>query len=141
MLDDSPTQAEVKEFETRELDAPFNKVYAAATEALFDLGYTMTHSDKETGVLVGEKRQRKDGAWLSAAVVDHPREEDLYDKIQLTILVRKKGSKSTKLRIKSSVNKETRFNRDAINEVWVYVQREVMMHGAPKKSKSASLGS
>lgn len=124
-------QAEMKYFETRPLDAPFAEVYAAATEALFDLGYTMTHSDKESGILVGEKRTRKSGTWLLGDIPEGKHVEDYYDWIQLTLLVKPDGAKASRIRIKTAVNKEPKLNKDAIDEVWIYIQRQVMMEEKP----------
>lgn len=53
------SQAAKKAFETRMVDAKYNDVYAAAIESMFDLGYTVSHTDKATGIVVGEKNQKR----------------------------------------------------------------------------------
>ena len=124
-------QAAIKHFETRKIDAPFDTVYEASVEAMFDLGYTISHSDKESGVIVGEKRKKKPFSeilWMSDRTKHR---HDLYDTLQLTLLVRPKGKNASKVRIKTDVNKQRRLNRKAINEVWVYIDRQVMMEHQP----------
>jgi len=128
-------QAALKAFETREIDAPFELVYAAAVEGLFDLGYTIAHSDKGSGVIVGEKRVEKQGAgWMrfndSANKVVRP-ESDYYNTLQITLLIRSIDESSTKIRIKTAVNKEPKLDKEAIDEVWLYIERQVLMEGDP----------
>ena len=128
-------QAALKVFETRTVDAPFKEVYSAAVEGLFDLGYTIAHSDKGSGVIVGEKRVEKQGAgWMrfsdSANKVVRP-ESDYYNTLQLTLLIRSIDESSTKIRIKTAVNKEPKLDKEAIDEVWLYIERQVLMEGDP----------
>jgi len=128
-------QAALKALETREVDASFEMVYAAAVEGLFDLGYTIAHSDKGSGVIVGEKRVEKSGAgWMrfndSANKVVRP-ESDYYNTLQLTLLIRSIDESVTKIRIKTAVNKEPKLDKEAIDEVWLYIERQVLMEGEP----------
>lgn len=118
------TQAEVKALETRFVDAPLAKVYDAAIEALFDLGYTVTHSDKSSGLVVGERQKEKvwtvfeNGVWQT---------REGFDSFQITLLIQPETKKQTKVRIKTAINKEQRMNKRAIDEVWVYIERQVLM--------------
>lgn len=127
------TQSELKYFETRPIDAPFDAVYEAAIEAFFDLGYTMTHSDRGSGVLVGEKRRKKPGAWLLGDIPKGESPENYYDMLQLTILVKNKGKAASKVRIKTAINKEVALDKEAIDEVWVYIERQVLMEEKPDR--------
>lgn len=120
-------QAELKYFETRPLDAPFTAVYSASVEAMFDLGYTITHSDKDSGLVVGEKRKKKSGTWIVGDLPEGKKVEDYYDFVQLTLLVKPDGAKASKVRIKTAINKELALDKKAIDEVWVYIQRQVLM--------------
>lgn len=130
------SQSEIKNFETRDLDAPLDAVYAAATEAFFDLGYTMTHSDKSSGILVGEKRiDAVDSSWWSADANREKTEAEKYDWLQLTILVRQETKTTSKIRIKTAIDKEPRLDKKAINEVWVYIQRQVLMEEKPSANE------
>lgn len=128
-------QAAIKNLETREVDASFDEVYAAATEALFDLGYTIIHSDKDSGVLVGEKRQKKSNrGWIIFGETMGGQkipEKEMYDMLQLTLLVRPKTDSSSKVRIKTAVNKEKKLDKKAIDEVWIYIERQVLMEEDP----------
>lgn len=126
-------QAQLKAFETRPLDASFEEVYSAAVEAMFDLGYTVSHSDKDSGIVVGEKRKKKPGAWLWGDIPEGKHVEDYYDFVQLTLLVKKDGPKESKVRIKTAVNKEIRLDKESVDEVWIYIQRQMMMEETPKK--------
>lgn len=133
------TQAAIKAFETRTVDAPFEQVYSGAAEGLFDLGYTVVHTDKNTGILVGEKRMKKPGAeWMKISddmnkVIRS--ESDYYDILQLTLFIQTVDSASTKVRIKTAVNKSPQLNKEAIDEVWLYIERQVLMESGPTAPK------
>lgn len=126
-------QAQMKNFETREVDAPFDQVYEAGTEALFDLGYTIIHSDKESGILVGEKGQGRGSTWVFKDKKLEKKEREFPDFLQLTLLVKPINKKLTKVRIKTAINKERRLDKRAIDEMWVYIQRQVLMEEPPQK--------
>ena len=49
------SQAQLTALTTREVEANFNETYRAATEALFDSGYTIDESDHEGGIITGIK--------------------------------------------------------------------------------------
>lgn len=51
----------------------------------------------------------------------------------MTVLVKEAGAKETAVRIKSAWNKEESFQKKAIDQVWVYIQRQVMMEDTPEK--------
>ncbi len=118
------TQSEITALETRFVDAPFNKVYDAAIEALFDLGYTLLHSDKTSGIVVGE-RQKKN-TWTIFEDGQFKTQEGT-DSFQINILIQAETKKQTKVRIKTAMNKEQTVNKRAIDEVWVYIERQVLM--------------
>lgn len=136
------TQTEIKTFETRTVDAPFEQVYSAATEGLFDLGYTISHSDKSTGVLVGQKRVLRDFAkefsWAKVMIdvldddkVSSSSEKDKYEMLELTLFIQSLDQKTTKVRIKTAVDKQAKFDKDAVDQAWVYIQRQVLMESVP----------
>lgn len=118
------TQAEVAALETRFVDAPLAKVYDAAVEALFDLGYTVTHSDKSSGLVVGERQKEKvwtvfeNGMWQT---------RQGFESFQITLLIQPETKKQTKVRIKTAINKEQRMNKRAIDDVWIFIERQVLM--------------
>ena len=49
------TQAQLNAFETREVGADLDETFRAASNALFDAGYTISMSDREGGVLTGTR--------------------------------------------------------------------------------------
>lgn len=121
------SQAAKKAFETRTIDAKYDDVYAAAVEAMFDLGYTIIHSEKSTGIIVGEKNRKRSMMSLGMTDEERRRAENEFDTLQLTIYVKESGKKQTAVRIKTSFNKIESFHKKAIDQVWIYIQRQVMM--------------
>lgn len=124
------SQAEIKQLETRTIHASVEAVFTAATEALFDLGYLIKHSERSAGVLLGEK-QHTENEWV-AATEHHPghwNEKTITDNI--TLLIQPEDKRSTSVRIKTARNGEQRFNKSAIDEVWVLIDRQVLMSTPP----------
>lgn len=132
-------QAQMKNFETRSIDASFDDVYAAATEALFDLGYQIKHSEKASGIIVGEQRTNySETVYLGKGVWDTRDKQRVFE---ITLLIKPEKKKTTNVRIKTSVDGQPRLNKDAIDKVWVYIDRQVLMETPPateKKTKSKS---
>lgn len=128
-------QAELKNFETRSIDAKFDDVYAAATEALFDLGYQIRHSEKASGLIVGEQHQNySESVYLGKGIWDRRDKQRVYE---ITLLIKPESKKSTNVRIKTSIDGQPRLNKDAIDKVWVYVDRQVLMDSPPTSQKKA----
>lgn len=50
-----PTQLGARQLEVRALDVPFETAYRAVTQAMFSLGYSISHSDKASGILTGTR--------------------------------------------------------------------------------------
>ncbi len=129
-------QAAMKLFETRTVNASLEEVFTAAAEALFDLGYVIKHSDKQSGILVGEKQdsRKEDRAamafWFgfAAAAAVQP---IVYN---LTLLVKPVDDNTSKVRIKTSIDGEPAFCKETIDKVWVYIERQVLMESAPDTS-------
>lgn len=128
-------QAQIKNFETRTVDSKFDDVYAAATEALFDLGYQIRHSEKASGLIVGEQRtQYSETVYLGKGIWDKRDKQRIYE---ITLLIKPEGKKSTNVRIKTSIDGQPRLNKDAIDKVWVYIDRQVLMDTPPVPKKSS----
>ena len=53
----APGQLATKSIEAREIEADFDTAYRAATHAFFALGFTIKHSDKAGGIIVGTKEK------------------------------------------------------------------------------------
>lgn len=128
-------QAQIKNFETRTVDSKFDDVYAAATEALFDLGYQIRHSEKASGLIVGEQRtQYSETVYLGKGIWDKRDKQHVYE---ITLLIKPESKKSTNVRIKTSIDGQPRLNKDAIDKVWVYIDRQVLMDTPPVLKKSS----
>jgi len=128
-------QAAVKNFETRIVNAPCNSVFSAAIEALFDLGYQIKHSDKQSGIILGERQDARKSnraamallfGWAAAASV----RPIVYN---LTVLVKRVDEKTSNVRIKTSIDGEPILDKKAIDKVWVYVDRQVLMESPYRK--------
>ena len=124
------TQTEIKAFETRRVDAGFDDVFAAGTEALLDLGYSVSHSDKASGILAGERAEDKEGADMKRIAMmiggTQYSESDLRRSVQLTLYMRRDGD-GTKVRIKTAYNNAPILDKKRIDEVWLYIERQVLM--------------
>ena len=129
-------QAAMKLFETRTVNATVEEVFAAATEALFDLGYIIKHSDKQSGILVGEKQDaRKDDRAAMAFMFGFAAAAFVNSVVyNLTLLVKPVDDKTAKVRIKTSIDGEPAFCKETIDKVWVYIERQVLMESAPDTS-------
>ena len=52
---DDPTQLGSRQLEIRSLDVNYDLAYRSATQALLSLGYSISHSDKTSGILTGSR--------------------------------------------------------------------------------------
>jgi len=52
---EDPTQLGARQIEVRSLDTSFDIAYRSATQALLSLGYSISHSDKTSGILTGSR--------------------------------------------------------------------------------------
>ncbi|MGE5301882.1 MAG: hypothetical protein ACM3TN_01055 [Alphaproteobacteria bacterium] len=52
---EDPTQLGSRQLEIRALDVNYDVAYRSATQALLSLGYSITHSDKTSGILTGSR--------------------------------------------------------------------------------------
>lgn len=116
------TQAQLNAIETRDVDAGFDETFNAASGALFDAGYIISMSDRQGGLITGTKstdrsRQRR---WLA----DQTIEDTDY---AVSILVREDTGDRCSVRVKTSVNGQPRVDKRAIDQIWVLMQRQVLM--------------
>ncbi len=115
------SQAQLNALETREVDADFVATFNAASGAMFDAGYIVTMSDRQAGLLTGTKsidrsRQRRWG---------NPQAEDTD--FAISIMIRETSPRRSSVRVKTSINGQSRVNKKAIDQVWVLMQRQVLM--------------
>lgn len=129
------TQAQITAIETREVDANLADTYNAASSALFDAGYIIIMSDRQGGLITGRKGLDKSSerAWLSPTIRD--------DEFMVSIQMREAGPTRTTTRIKTAFNGEQRIDKTAIDQLWVLMQRQVMMSQPPTLTPPPRAGS
>jgi hypothetical protein len=128
------SQAQLNAIETREVDASMNETYNAASGALFDAGYTIAMSDRQGGLLTGTKAHDRsaDRFWVSPYIED--------TKFAVSIQIRETGPKFCTIRIKTSINGEPKVDKKAIDELWLLMQRQVLMkEPLPLSNEKASI--
>jgi hypothetical protein len=115
------SQAQLNAIETREVDASINETYKAASGALFDAGYTISMSDRAGGLLTGTKAIDRSAArlWYSPYIED--------TKFAVSIQIREIAPNSCTVRVKTSINGAPKVDKKAIDELWVLMQRQVLM--------------
>lgn len=115
------SQAQLNAIETREVDASFDETFNAASGSLFDAGYTISMSDRQAGLLTGTKAKDRsaDRFWVSPSIQDIQYAASIY--------VKEIEPRRSSVRIKTSKNGESRVNKEAIDEIWILMQRQVLM--------------
>ncbi|MFH1748208.1 MAG: hypothetical protein ABIG44_14330 [Planctomycetota bacterium] len=126
------TQAEIKALETRELDLPYDEAYKAAANGLFSLGFTISHSDKESGVISG-KRNKKVGSlsvtfllFLPLPTVGQGSHEE-----GVTFMLTELDPMLTQLRMKVVINGKPVADRKFMTNIWQQIEREAMLESRP----------
>lgn len=119
------TQAQITAIETREVEASLAETFNAASSALFDAGYTIAMSDRAGGLLTGRKAKDRtsERMWISPYITD--------TEFIVSIQMRESGARRTTTRVKTAVNGESRVDKEAIDAIWVLMQRQVMMSESP----------
>jgi len=126
-------QAELKMLETRELDLSYDEAYKAATNGLFALGYTIDHSDKESGILTGKKHDPNTGGKIAGAMLLGvvgllaAGENDEAVTFMLSCL----DPETTQLRMKVVVNGKPVTDRTVMTRIWQQIEREAMLDSGP----------
>jgi len=125
-----PGQLAKRSIEIRYLEADYDTAFRAATHAFFALGYTIKHSDKFSGILVGANESTDVGSKIglillfgvAGALVD-------TDKNQEITLLLDKGpeNKRTTLRIQMLINGKAQIDPIIVDSIWVVAQREAMI--------------
>lgn len=125
-----PGQLATKSIETRYIDADFNTAYRAATHAFFALGFTISHSDKAGGIIVGKKEKTDQGAAFLAGLAFgvFALMGDYTDVTTITLFLEEgKDDKRTTLRIQMVVEEEAKIDPAVIDPIWIIAQREAML--------------
>ena len=127
------TQAEIKSLETREMDCSFDEAYKAAANGLFALGFTVSHSDKASGILTGTRQDPNTGAKIAAAVafgvIGLLATQDRNEAV--TFMLSPLEPKLTQLRMKVMVNGQPLTDRTMMTKIWQQIEREAMLESRP----------
>jgi len=123
------TQSEIRALETRELDMPYEKAYKAALNGLFSLGFTVDHSDKETGIVSGKRHDPRTGAKIAGTllfgIIGLAATESKDEAV--TFMVTPAGPDKTVLRMKVVVNGKSVVDRKLMTEIWQRIEKEAML--------------
>ena len=126
----APGQLATKSIEAREIEADFDTAYRAATHAFFALGYTIKHSDKAGGIIVGTKEKTDTGsAMIMGALFGvFAMLGDYTDVNTITLFLEKgKNDEKTKIRIQAMLNEDVKVDPAAVDPIWIVTQREAML--------------
>jgi hypothetical protein len=115
------TQSEIRALETREIDAPYDKVYDASLNAMFSMGLNICHTDKASGIMAGQNGDHIQRA--SAGLLWRP----LFPVKKVTLMVAPKGSGSTSIRMKILVNEKPQVDPKLMTEIWQRIEKEAML--------------
>ncbi|MCH7547768.1 MAG: hypothetical protein IID30_15325, partial [Planctomycetes bacterium] len=123
------SQAQLTALTTREVEATFNETYRAATEALFDSGYTIDESDREGSIITGIKGKDQTAArfWISTMIRD--------TQYRISVLLREITANRTSVRLSCSRNAEPYIVEKDIDQFWKLMQRQVIMKAPPPVEK------
>ncbi len=125
----SLTQSEIKFLQTRQINRPFHITYDAALNAMFGLGYSLTHTDKQSGII---SAQLGDYGHVSM-MTDKLRKKNPVQKV--TLMVRPAGRDQTVLRMKLLINEIPKLDRKIVTAVWLRIEREAMLDAGPSDIK------
>jgi len=127
------TQAEIKALETREMDCSFDEAYRASSNGLFSLGFTISHSDKESGILTGTRHDPNTGAKVANAilfgVIGLAATKDRDEAV--TFMLTPLEPNLTQLRMKVIVNGKAVIDRKFMTKIWQQIEREAMLESRP----------
>jgi hypothetical protein len=114
------SQAQLNAIEVRIVEASFDDTYTAAANALFDAGYIIGMSDKDAGLITGGQT-RMLGFW-EAMAADAP-----YQSLVMSIQIVEESENRCRVRVKTQISGITVVNREAVDAIWVLMQRQVLM--------------
>jgi len=125
----APGQLAMRAMEVRPIDAPYDIAYRAATHALFALGLTITHSDKESGILNATRTVENTGQKVLMVilfgVIGALMETD--EKIDVTMFLSPSGEEQTNMRLGVSKDGVVVTDQMVIDRIWVLTQREAFI--------------
>lgn len=129
-----PTQAEIKMLETREMRCTYDDAYKAAANGLFSLGFSVTHSDKDSGILTGTRTDPNTGNKVAAAlafgIIGLLATDDRNEAV--TFMLSELEPELTQLRMKLLINGKSVIDRKLMTQVWQRIEREAMLDYTPE---------
>lgn len=122
------TQAEIKFLETRELDLSYEEAYQAAANGLFSLGYAITHSDKESGILSAQN-SRGEAKWSITflLIIPLPSVGEGTEEETVSLLLTPKSERLTQLRMKLVRDGEPVVDREVMTAIWQRIERAALL--------------
>ena len=125
----TPGQLSLRAIEVRPIDAPYDTAYRAATHAIFALGLTISHTEKDSGIITATRDEKnvgkKIGMVLAFGVLGAMMDTDTH--LHLTMFLSPSGDKKTKLRIGLTKDDEIVTDQTIIDRIWVLTQREALI--------------
>ncbi len=119
------TQAQITALTTRTVDASYDDTFKAATDALFDGGYTVSQSDYAGGTVSGYKRDDKSAErfWINPYIQDTD--------FRMSVLVRERSPVETSVRLSMAINGEPYIDEEAVDNFWQLMRRQVLIQAPP----------
>jgi len=126
------TQAEIKALETRELDLSYKDAYSAAANGLFSLGFTIDHSDMESGIISGRRTKKVAGLSVTfLLILPLPTINESTHEEAITFMLTKLEPTISVLRMKIVVNGEPVVDRELMTQIWQRIEREALLETRP----------
>jgi hypothetical protein len=126
------SQAQLSAITTREVDADMNATYRAAIDAVFDSGFTVSHSDREGGVVTATRKidRTQERIWVYPYIND--------TEYSVSLLLREIDPARTSVRLSFSINGEAQIDEQWIGEFWRLMKRQVLMKEPVAASESSA---
>ncbi|MEM4721359.1 MAG: hypothetical protein QXT73_04795 [Candidatus Methanomethylicaceae archaeon] len=124
-----PGQLATRDMETRDMRISYDAAYKAVSNAFFAMGYTIKHSDKASGIIVGSRSDPGTGK-KAAMILLFGVPGALIDtktNYEITVMLTQKDKEFTTIRIGTSVNGQPVVCREIIDSIWTVVEREAMI--------------
>jgi hypothetical protein len=115
------SQSQLSAMTTRTVLASHVETYRAATDAMFDVGFTIEESDRDGGILTGSRADDRTAErfWVNPYMKD--------TQYKMTVLVRDINSKESTVRLSMSRNGEAFVEESVIDEFWRKMKRQVLL--------------
>lgn len=115
------TQSQIRALETREIDAPYDKTYDAAMNAMFSMNLSIQHTEKDSGILTGQLGDPVQRA--SVGLIWKP----LYNVKKVTLMISPSGPKRTTVRMKVLINEQPQTDEKLMTDIWQRIEKEALL--------------